>query len=118
MRGGCSSVAPVPVSELTPDEVHRIYGPWRSTSPTDVATMFQNYPGMRWIAGGWAIEAFTGAPRPHGDIDPSIPRPDLPLFRRHMAGRADLWAADQENLRLLLPEDADGDTVAERCENI
>lgn len=87
-------------------------------SPVDVATVFEGYPGQWWIAGGWAIEAFTGVPRRHADIDPSIPRCDLPLLRRHMAGRADLWAADQENLRLLLPEDADSDTVSERCENI
>lgn len=103
--------------ELTPEEIHRIYGPWNSPSPSDVTAFFDGYPGMWWIAGGWALEAFTGVARPHGDIDPSIPRRDLPGLRRHMAGRADLWAADQENLTLLLPSDADDD-LEPRCENV
>ena len=108
----------MPVGELSHDEIVRIYGPWRARTPADVAALFDGYRGRWWIAGGWAIEAFCGVARDHGDIDPSIPREELPALRRHMAGRIDLWAADQEILRLLLPGDADDDELPMRCENV
>lgn len=83
------------------DEIVRLYGPWLERTPADVATLLADYPGRWWIAGGWAIETFTGVHREHGDIDPSIPRADVPLLRRHLAGRLDVWAADQGSLRPL-----------------
>jgi hypothetical protein len=104
---------------LSQDELHRLYGPWVKRTPADAAELFAGYGGRWWIAGGWAIEAFTGIERPHGDLDPSIPRHDLPLLRRHLVGRIDLWAADQEILRVLLPGDVDiDDELPARCENV
>ena len=108
----------MPLSNLNADELHRLYGPWLIRTPADAAELFDGYPGRWWIAGGWAIEAFTGVSRPHGDLDPSVPREDLPLLRRHLAGRLDLWAADQERLTVLLPDDAETTTVADTCENV
>jgi hypothetical protein len=110
----------VPYGSLDGDEADRIYGPWRPRTPVDVAELFAGYEGRWWIAGGWAIEAFSGVKRDHGDIDPSIPRSDLPLLRRHLAGRIDLWAADQETLRVLLPEDIgeDDDLLPDSCEAV
>lgn len=108
----------MPISDLTDDELSRIYGPWLSRTPHDAALLFESYPGRWWIAGGWAIEVFTGVSRPHGDLDPSIPRRELALLRRHLAGKIDLWAADQETLRILLPDDIDHDVLAESCENV
>ena len=82
--------------------------------------MFADYRGHWWISGGWAIEAFSGVIRDHGDIDPSIPRSELPLLRRYLAGRIDLWSADQETLRVLLPDDVgtDDHLVPDSCENV
>lgn len=108
----------MPVGELSHDELHRLYGPWRGRTPADAAELFVGYPGRWWIAGGWAIQAFTGVERPHGDLDPSIPRRDVPLLRRHLAGRIDLWAADQEVLRVLLPDAPDADELPASCENV
>lgn len=108
----------MPISEVTHDELIRIYGPWLPRTPSDAALLFDGYPGRWWIAGGWALEAFTGVSRPHSDLDPSIPRHELPLLRRHLAGRLDLWSADQETLRILLPGDVDHDSLAEGCENV
>lgn len=108
----------VPVSELSHNELTRIYGSWLTRTPSDAALLFDGYPGRWWIAGGWALEAFTGVHRPHGDLDPSVPRQDLPLLRRHLAGKIDLWSADQETLRVLLPDDADRGSLAETCENV
>lgn len=108
----------MPVSELSHDELVRIYGPWTPRTPQDAARLFAGYPGRWWVAGGWALQAFTGVSRPHGDVDPSIPRHELPLLRRHLAGVLDLWSADQENLRILLPGDVDRDSLAASCENV
>ena len=87
---------------LDEEEAHRLYGPWRSRTPAHVVELFAGYAGRWWIAGGWAVEAFTGVPREHGDIDPSIPRSDVALLHRHLDGRLDVWAADQGSLRPVL----------------
>lgn len=82
-------------------EIVRLYGPWAARTPADVAALFDGYAGRWWISGGWAIEAFTGVSRPHGDIDPSIPRSDVALLTEHLRGRLDVWAADRGTLRPL-----------------
>lgn len=112
----------MPASTLTKDEIRRIYGPWLVRTPAEAAALFADYPGRWWIAGGWAIEAFSGVSRPHSDLDPSIPRSELPLLRRHLAGAIDLWAADQETLRVLLADDigenGGQDQLPDDCENV
>jgi hypothetical protein len=110
----------VPVSDLDHAELMRIYGPWANRTPADVADVFAGYEGRWWIAGGWSLEAFGGVRRDHADIDPSIPRHELPLLRRHLAGRLDLWSADQETLRVLLPDDVGSDDhlLPHSCENV
>jgi hypothetical protein len=50
------------------------------------------------------VEAFTGIPRPHGDLDLSIPRSDVALLRHHLMSRLDVWAADKGTLRPLIGE--------------
>ncbi|MGQ7349572.1 nucleotidyltransferase domain-containing protein [Quadrisphaera oryzae] len=87
---------------LSHDDVVRWYGPWRRRTPDDAAALLSGYPGAWWIAGGWAVEAFTGAPRPHGDLDLSIPVADTPLLHEHLHGRLDVWAAFDGALRPLL----------------
>lgn len=104
------------------EEIVRRYGPWVARSPTDVSTLFADYPGRWWVAGGWAIEAFTGVSRPHGDVDPGIPREDVALLLAHVggddvrrAGYFDVWAADQGTLRPLVGVDA---VVPSTCSNL
>jgi len=108
----------VPTNDLSHDEIARLYGPWLKRTPADAAVLLADYPGRWWIAGGWAIEAFTGIERDHGDLDPSVPRLELPLLRRHLVGQLDLWAADQGSLRPLIPEDADDEQLPASCENV
>lgn len=74
-------------------EFLRLYGDWTTRTPDDVRALFDGYAGTWWIAGGWALQAFTGVVRPHEDIDPGVLRDELPLLRAHVAGRYDLWAA-------------------------
>jgi len=100
---------------LDHDEILRLYGPWLSRTPQDAAVLLEGYPRPWWIAGGWAIEAFTGVSRPHGDVDPSIPRADVAALRGHLSGRLDVWQADDGLLR---PVVSDADTVSDTCENL
>ncbi|MDH6679485.1 hypothetical protein M2284_003707 [Rhodococcus sp. LBL1] len=86
-------------------EFIRLYGPWARRTPADTAELFSEYPGAWWISGGWALEAFTGISRPHDDVDPSILRCELPLLRRYLAGRLDLWTATSGSLKPLPPGD-------------
>jgi hypothetical protein len=97
------------------DEIVRLYGPWRHRTPSDVVDLLRGYSGRWWIAGGWAIEAFTNAVREHGDIDPSIPRADAALLREHLLGRLDAWAADKGTLRPLTSAD---EAVPSTCGNL
>lgn len=97
------------------DETVRLYGPWMSRTLGDVADLFRGYAGRWWISGGWAIEAFTNISRPHGDIDPSIPRSDAHLLRAHLLGHMDVWAADQGDLRPLTDV---ARPIPETCSNL
>lgn len=81
------------------------YGEWAVRTPEDVATLFDGYRGRWWVAGGWCLEAFTGVVRDHGDIDVEVLRQDLPLLRRHLAGRFHTWAVGSGMLLPLYPDD-------------
>lgn len=93
-------------------ELVRLYGPWAGRRPADAAKLFNGYPGRWWVAGGWAIEAFTGVERHHGDLDLEVPRAELALLRQHLAGHLDVWTAADGALRPLLPGD-DGSGAAD-----
>lgn len=95
------------------DEMVRLYGRWAGRTPEDVVGLLETYPGHWWVAGGWSLEAFTSVTRTHDDCDPSVLRAELPLLRRHLAGRLDLWSASRGSLRPLLPDDRPGADAAE-----
>ncbi|WP_242532679.1 hypothetical protein [Nocardioides sp. S5] len=97
------------------DEIVRLYGPWLRRTPEDAAALLDGYEGPWWIAGGWAIEAFTGIAREHGDVDPSIPRSDVGALRRHLVGRLGVWEADEGRLRPLVEGAA---PLTDTCENL
>ncbi len=100
---------------LDHDEIVRLYGPWRARTPHEVADVFAGYVGRWWIAGGWAIEAFTHISRPHGDVDASIPRGDVPALRDHVRGRLDVWQADDGVMSPMVEET---ELLSETCENL
>jgi hypothetical protein len=70
----------------------QLYGPWHVSSPQDAAHLLDGYPSDWWIAGGWAIEAFTGVPRPHEDVDVSLWRKDVEVLRQHLKSDWHLWS--------------------------
>jgi hypothetical protein len=102
----------VGVHDLDDEAFTALYGTWAPRTPVQVAELFEGYAGAWWVAGGWALEAFTGVPRPHDDIDPCVLREELPRLRRHLAGRLHLWSACAGALAPLLP-DEDPDVPAD-----
>ena len=86
-------------------EVVRLYGPWTPRTPADAAARFGGYEGRWWIAGGWAIDAFVGSFREHGDLDIGIPRESLDGFIRYVSPALDAWGA-AGSLTPLFPGDA------------
>lgn len=102
---------------MSHEESVRLYGTWQARTPGEAADLLGSYLGRWWIAGGWAIEAFSGVHRPHDDVDPSIPRSDVSLLREHLAGRLDVWSADSGTFRALL-DTADDEALSDTCENL
>jgi hypothetical protein len=80
------------------DELVRLYGPWLAHTPIDAADLMDSFPARWWIAGGWAIEVFSGVSREHTDLDISVLRDDLGYFCEHIGKRLDVWAADGGSL--------------------
>jgi hypothetical protein len=74
-------------------EVVRLHGPWKARTPCEAANFLRGYPGRWWIAGGWAIDAFTGTTRAHGDLDIGIPRIEAKAFIEFVGATLDVWAA-------------------------
>lgn len=101
------------LNELDEATFAALYGSWANRTPNDVATLLSGYPGIWWIAGGWALEAFTGITRRHDDIDPCVLRCDLPSLRKHLVSWLHLWTATRGALAPLLPDD-DPDGSAEQ----
>jgi hypothetical protein len=77
--------------EAEDEEFLRRYGPWAPLDPPGLAAFMAGFDRPWWIVGGWAIEAFTGAPREHEDVDLSILACDIPAFRAHAGDRWHLW---------------------------
>ena len=82
-----------------------LYGPWKPASIEDIRDWFGSWDRPWWLVGGFAIDAFTGTPRTHGDIDIGIFRRDVPALHDHLGGQFHLWSAGSGSLRpLLYPE--------------
>ncbi len=92
------------IDDLDKAELARLYGPWKSHTPADVAALLDGYAGLWWMSGGWAIEAFTGIHRDHDDTDLSILRADLGQLCSYLSERdMDVWAASDGALLPLFP---------------
>ncbi len=83
------------------EEFLRRYGPWEALDPPALATFMAGFERPWWIVGGWAIEAFTGAPREHEDVDLSILGCDIAALRAHVGDRWHLWSNNGGTLRPL-----------------
>lgn len=86
-------------------EFTRLHGRWAARTPLDAREFFEGYPGIWWIAGGWALQAFTGVERHHDDIDCGILLAQLPVIRAHVHGRFHLWGASSGALKPVASDD-------------
>lgn len=102
------------VNVLDHAEVVRLYGPWKVRTPHDAIVFLSGYSGRWWVAGGWAIDAFTGTARVHGDLDIGIPRSEAQGFIEFAGASLDVWAAAGS----LTPLSIDGSSVSEDCGNL
>ena len=82
-------------------EFYRWYGAWRPLDPPGVAALMAGFDRPWWIVGGWSIEAFTGAPREHEDVDLSILACDVAAFRAHLGDAWTPWSNGGGTLRPL-----------------
>jgi hypothetical protein len=79
-----------------PDEEDRafcaIYGDWAPLTPPEVAALMEGFEPPWWIVGGYAIEAATGVPRTHEDIDLVVFSRDFAALRAQLSGEFHLWS--------------------------
>jgi len=83
------------------DYWERLYGRYDCLDPAGMAEFFAGFERPWWVVGGWAIEAFTGAPREHEDVDVSILGCDVPALREHVGDSWQLWNIADGALRPL-----------------
>jgi hypothetical protein len=69
----------------------RLYGPFDALDLDGARAFFEGFDRPWWLVGGWAVEAFTGAPREHEDIDVSLLACDVPALREFVGDRWHLW---------------------------
>lgn len=90
---------PTPEALAEEREFQRLYGAWDPLAPSDLPAFLDGFAGEWWVVGGWAIEAFTGVPRHHEDVDLVIWRRDLPAFLELVGDRYHVWSAGSGALR-------------------
>ena len=89
------------VVEMDDEEFFRWYGTWEPLDPQGVAALMAGFPRPWWLVGGWSIDAFTGVPREHEDVDLSILGCDVPYLRHHLGADWCLWSNESGTLRPL-----------------
>jgi Aminoglycoside-2''-adenylyltransferase len=82
-------------------DFRRWYGRWASVGPSEIADVLAGAGVPWWIVGGWAIDAATGHPRPHHDMDVGFLRADLPTLLAHLARDYCVWSNASGTLRPL-----------------
>ena len=96
-------IAPQPgLHDMTFEQFQQRYGPWKSLTPAEVAALLDGAAFPWWIAGGWALDAASGVPRFHEDVDLVVLRRDLPAFCEFFAGKH-LWTPYRQALEPLWP---------------
>jgi hypothetical protein len=83
------------------EEFYRWYGDWAQVSPAAVAAILDGVGVRWWVVGGWAVDAFTGEPREHEDIDVAFFRADLPVVLGHLSRELCVWSNLSGTLRPL-----------------
>lgn len=91
MPDGPPAAQPPTAQHLDEAEFDRWYGGWEPLDPTTIGDFMAGFDRPWWIIGGWSIEAFTGVPRAHEDMDISILASDAEAFRLFLGDRWTPW---------------------------
>jgi hypothetical protein len=91
----------VDTPEAEDAEFLRWYGAWAPLDPGGLAALMDGFDRPWWVVGGWSLQAFTGVPREHADIDLSFLSRDVPAFRAHLRTGWTPWSNDGGTLRPL-----------------
>lgn len=91
---GPPSAQPPADLELTHEQIDRWYGAFDALDPTTIRGFMDGFDRPWWVIGGWSIEAFTGVPREHEDLDVSILSSDATAFREFLGDRWQPWNVD------------------------
>jgi hypothetical protein len=86
------------------DAFLRLYGAWDPLTPADVLELLTGFERPWWVVGGWAIEAASGRPREHEDVDVSMLARDVPALYHHLKRDWHLWNNNDGVLRPLSDE--------------
>lgn len=73
----------------------RWYGGFDPLDPGSIRDFMDGFDRPWWIIGGWSIEAFTGVPREHEDMDISILSSDATAFRLFLGNHWHAWNVDE-----------------------
>lgn len=86
----------------------RRYGAWEPLDPVQAADLLSGFEHPTWVAGGWALEAFTGTSREHEDLDVAFFRRNVAALVDHLEPRYQAFAVgDGMTMRGLTPECSD-----------
>lgn len=80
-----------PSEQQEEDAFQRLYGPWQALTPLEVSAALRGFGRPWWIVGGWAVDAASGLPREHEDIDVSMLACDVPALYEHLKGEWHVW---------------------------
>jgi hypothetical protein len=80
-----------PAEQAAEEAFLDLYGPWDPLTPLQVAEVLRGFERPWWIVGGWAIDAATGVPREHEDVDVSMRGSDVPALYELLKSEWHLW---------------------------
>jgi hypothetical protein len=97
-----------PVTEpppVHPEEEDRafweVYGAWDPLTVAELREVMDGFPEPWWLVGGHAIEAFTGVPRSHEDIDVVVFHDAVTALLRQLGGAFHLWSNHGGTFRVI-----------------
>jgi hypothetical protein len=93
-----------PEEQAEEDAFTRLYGPWEALSPPQVDELLKGFDRPWWIVGGWAVEAASGVPREHEDVDVSMLACDVPALYEHLKAGWHLWNNNEGTIHPLSDE--------------
>lgn len=79
----------------------KVYGAWDPLTLDELREVMQGFPEPWWVVGGHALEAFTGVPRPHDDVDVVVFHDAVPALRRQLGDMFHLWSNHGGTFRVI-----------------